>query len=109
MHYAYQCRKLTLVQYQQLQTYISNERKNMEELVVSKDIFEKTFYGIAYEPLSGIQYLSNARKATVYKKKYDLEQQGIFVTPLFAKQYWYNYTLRLPQVHQMFELDLKKC
>lgn len=109
VHYAYQCRKLTLVQYQQLQTYISNERKNMEELVVSKDIFEKTFYGIAYETLSGIQYLSNARKATVYKKKYDLEQQGIFVTPLFAKQYWYNYILRLPQVHQMFELDLKKA
>lgn len=108
VQYAYQCRKLTTIQYQQLQANVAEERKNMEETIISKDIFEKKFYGIAYKTLSGIQYISNARKATVYKKKYDLEQQGIFVTPLFAKQYWYNYTLRLPQVHQMFELDLKK-
>jgi len=108
VNYAYRCRKLSMMQYQQLKNNISEERKNMEEMIISKDIFEKDYYGIAYESLSGIRYISNARKATVYKKKYDLEQQGLFVTPLFTKKYWYNYTLRLPQVHQIFETELKR-
>ena len=105
--YAYECRKIKEHQYEQFKSLIAEERKNMEEDLISKDIFEKTFYGIAYEDKGKIEYLDNAGKAYIYRKKDELEGKGIFVTPIYEKKYWYNYTLRLPQVHKMFEEEMR--
>lgn len=101
--YAYTCRKLRQESYAELAAWIAEEKKSMEENVIAKDIFEKTFYAIAYKNEDGaLTYLDNAQKATVYAKKYALESQGRFVTPVFAQTYWYNYTVRLPQIHSRF-------
>ena len=78
----------------------------MEDNPQDKDIFEKTFYGMAYEAPAGLVYLDNACSAQIYQQKYQLESQGIFASPVFSKTYWYNYTLRLPDVRQRFEEDL---
>lgn len=75
---------------------------------MDKDIFEKTFYGIAYEAPGGIAYMDNACSAQIYRPKDLLERQGIFVTPVFAETYWYNYTLRLPAVRQKFDQALRQ-
>lgn len=106
LDYAYQCRKLTLLQYQLFMNWLTEEYRSMEENIISKDIFEKTFYGIAYESANGIAYVDNARKEAIYRKKYELEQSGVFVTPIFWQTYWYNYTLRLPDVHKKFVQEL---
>ena len=79
----------------------------MEENVIAKDIFEKTFYALAYQDGSGWKQVVNARRGYIYQKKHTLEQQGIFVSPVFSDTYYYNYTLRLPQVHKRFEEEAR--
>ena len=50
--------------------------------------------------------MENACSPQIYRQKYQLESRGILVTPVLAKTYWYNYTVRLPQVRQQFEQTL---
>lgn len=101
--FTYNARKISPSHYQDLYAWLARERRSLEAYPISKDIFEKTFYAIAYKNDDGaLTYLDNAQKATVYAKKYALESQGRFVTPVFAQTYWYNYTVRLPQVHSRF-------
>ena len=44
---------------------------------MAKDIFEKTFYAIAYQDESGLKHIINARRGYIYQKKHALEQQGL--------------------------------
>lgn len=104
--YAYGCRKITSSQYDLINRWTAEEHRSMEDNPIDKDIFEKTFYGIAYETPAGIAYLDNACSAQIYQQKDLLEHQGVFVTPVFAETYWYNYTLRLPAVRQRFDQAL---
>ncbi len=104
--YAYSCRKITGAQHQKLSQWVAEERASMQDNPLEKDIFEKTFYAIAYETPGGLQFLENACSAQIYRQKYQLESRGILVTPVLAKTYWYNYTVRLPQVRQQFEQTL---
>ena len=97
------CRKITTAQYQQISEWVAEERQSMVDNPLAKDIFEKTFYAMMYETPAGFAYLANACSAQIYQQKYRLEHQGIFVSPVFSKTYWYNYTLRLPAVRQLFE------
>lgn len=103
--YAYSCRKLCRESYHDLKAWITEEKKSMEENVIAKDIFEKTFYAIAYQTESGWKHVINARRGYIYQKKHTLQQQGIFVSPIYSDTYYYNYTLRLPQVHKRFEQE----
>lgn len=105
--HAYTCRKLRQESYADLRAWIAEERKSMEENSMAKDIFEKTFYAIAYQDESGLKHIINARRGYIYQKKHALEQQGIFVSPIYAETYYYNYTLRLPQIRQMFEAEAR--
>ena len=102
VNYAYSCRKLSGEHHQQLLHELACERRSMEDVPESQDIFQKTFYAIAYQTDTGLAIIDNAQKATIYAKKYALERQGHFVTPILSETYWYNYTLRLPDVHKRF-------
>lgn len=108
MHYSYSCRKLKKEEYQKLQRWIDEERRNMVEDIVSKDIFEKTMYGIAYIEAGKINYISNAQRAYILNRAYEMEQQGIFITPIYEKTYWYNYVYRLADVTKNFKETLKR-
>ncbi len=108
LDYAYTCLKITAEHYRQLHHWLAQERRSMEDIPHSKDIFEKTFYAIAYQTPQGLVYVGNAQKAPIYAKKFALEQTGIFVTPIYAKTYWYNYTKRLTDVRRQFEQDLRQ-
>lgn len=101
--FAYNCRKITLEQYWASNRWAEEEFKSMQEDLISKDRFEKTFYGIAYRSRDTIKYEDNARQEHVYGRKYTLEKQGVFVTPIFAETYWYNYDSRPAQIHALFE------
>ena len=108
VEYAYLNRKLSADSYRKMQELIHDEQKSMEENFIAKDIFEKTFYGIVYMNKNGLKYAINARSGNIYQKKAELELQGIFTSPVFSKTYYYNYDLRLPDVHKFFERDLKQ-
>ncbi len=106
--YAYSCRKLEQTEYAALLQWIASERRDMEDDFVSKDIFEKTLYGIAYAGEAGIEYMTNAQKEYVYEKMHELEQAGSFTTPLFSKTYWYNYVYRLVDVNRDFKKKIRQ-
>lgn len=113
--YCYSCRKLTKEEYKKLNDWINNERGNMDDDIVEKDIFEKTMYGIAYEEQGKISYIHNAQREYIYEMTYTLEQKGVCVTPILSKTYWYNYEYRLPDVIKDYkalmhrELNEKYC
>ena len=107
VNFAYNCRKITLEHYKEFTTWIAEERKSMEDDLLIKDTIEKTFYAIAYKNDFGLEYWENACKEHVYKKKYELEQKGVLVSPIFSETYWYNYTTRLSKVREVFEKELR--
>lgn len=108
VQYAYSCRKIETENYERLLAWIKEEYKNMEDNPVSKDIFEKTLYGVAYELDGSIRYMENAQWEYIYEKAYSLEEQGVFVTPVFSKTYWYNYEYRLADVMRDFKKELRR-
>ena len=105
--YAYARCKLTPPSYAALKQWIAEERKSMEENVIAKDIFAKTFYAIAYADGDRMTYIINARRGPIYQKKQTLELAGRFVSPIFSETYYYNYTLRLPEVRRLFEAEAR--
>ena len=108
VNYTYSCRSIKEDTYQQLIDWLKEERSNMADDFVSKDIFEKTLYAVAYEQDGAIQYIENAQKDYIYEKAYTLEQQGIFVTPVFNKTFWYNYEYRLADVKKDFRVLVRE-
>lgn len=106
VNYTYSCRKITQAEYENLLSWLAEERRSMCDDFVTKDKFEKTLYGIAYTDNEKIKYVENARKAYMYEQQHALEQEGKFVTPIFSQTYWYNYKYRLPDVRRDFTKKL---
>lgn len=107
LHYAYSCLKLTHKDYQNLLKWLQEEYDNMLDSVVCKDIYEKTMYGIAYKENDVIKYIANAQLDYIFNKIEILEQQGKTISPIFTKQYFYNYQFRLPDVVKLFKQELR--
>ena len=106
--YAYSCKTIRTETYHDLLAWLAEERKSMDEDVCCKDIFEKTMYGIVYLEDGQRKYVSNAQRDYIYKKTYALETQGVFVSPFYAKTYWYNYEYRLSDVKRDYNAELKQ-
>lgn len=108
IHYCYSCRKLAKEDYGRLLAWLKEERASMTDDFVSKDIFEKTLYGLAYEEEGTIRYLSNAHSGHIYESLHELEGEGRIVTPILAQTYWYNYAYSLAEVKADFKAKLKQ-
>lgn len=108
LEHFYACNKVSAEHYALLRQWLNEERKNMEDDPIRKDICEKTFYAVGYLNGEQVKYVSNARKATVYKKRDELLRRGFYTTPVYEQTYYYNYNVRLPQVSQWFENELKE-
>jgi len=107
VNYSYSCRKLTNESYRNFLAWINEERKSMDDSLISKDVFEKTMYGLAYEDNGKIKYAANAQKDYIYRLAYEKEQQGEFIDPIYERTYWYNYTYRLADVIRDFKEEIK--
>lgn len=89
--YCYKYKKINKRTYLNLIKWIKEERKNMQDDFISKDINERTFYAIAHLENERLKYTVNADKAMVYDKMYKLEQNGILTSPIYWKTYWFGY------------------
>lgn len=107
LDYIYACNKITHEHYRQLRQWYLAELKNIEDEPIRKDLHEKTFYGMAYLTDGAVQFVINARKDSIYKKKYDLLQKGRYTTPLYSQTYYYNHSIKLSQVRSQFEHTLQ--
>ncbi len=108
VEYAYFSRKIGIQNYHLLLEWLAEEKKSMEESFIAKDVFEKTFYGLAYREKGVMKYVVNARKEFVYRKKQELENKRIFFTPIYSDTYYFNHDISLPQAREMFAQDLKQ-
>lgn len=107
MEYIYTCRKITWETFKNLRVWLKDERKSMLENFETKDIFEKTIYGMMYLDGDRMRYVENARMEYVYERLYDVESKGGVATPIFKRTYWYNYSYRLADVMQDYKKALR--
>ena len=106
--YAFSRRILTEETYRGYQYWLRQTRREMEDDVVVKDLFERTFYGYA-QWTSGQKprYITNANKGSVYRKWRQAQLDGQEVTPIFAKTYWYNYTYTVNDARDAFKAAIQ--
>lgn len=102
VEYCYKSKRLTKSSYEEFQQWLAEERRNMEDNSISKDIFEKTFYGLIYEEAGEIKYRINAQAGYIYEKMYAAEREGKVVFPIASRTYWYNHSYRLEDAKDDF-------
>ena len=102
----YSCQKLSAAHYQTLTTWLQEEFQGLLDSFVSKDIFEKHFYGLAYSSGTGYRYLYDSLPETLYQRQAALEEQGVFVSPVIAQTRWYNYTYTLADARRDYQTTL---
>lgn len=106
--YAYQQKKLKRKTYQMFQQWVAYLYSQMEDDVVIKQNFQRTFFGFAY--YNGRQklcYYTNAQESDVYKKREELLCQGILPTPIVQKTYYYAQQPDLRTVKELFLQQLE--
>ena len=109
--YCYSCKKLSKKHYQEFLQWLEEEQKCMQDDFVEKDVLFKNFYGIAYantDTNETYKYLEDSVLSYIYKYKSELEINGIFVSPIFSKTIYYNYTNKIVDVRKKYLADLKK-
>lgn len=106
VQYAYRHHSISFDTYQNIMKWIIEERKNMEDDWVSKNFYEKTIYGFAYEKDDHIKYVDNVLQSYVYEKAEQLEQNGYLITPILSHTYWYEQPRRTSEILQEFRVLL---
>ncbi len=107
--YAFTRRILTEATYRRYQAWLRLTRREMEDDVVVKDLFERTFYGYAqWQDGQSVRYITNANKGSIYLKWRTAQLEGQTVTPIFTKSYGYNYTYTINDARDAFKKDLRQ-
>ena len=91
INHCYSLQRLSKEHYKELLAWLDIEEACMQDSFVTKDIFEKTFYGIAYPFGDHYKYIDDSVLEYTYRKKYELEKEGIWTSPIFAGTLWHNY------------------
>ena len=104
---AYQQKKLTWTTYQEFRQWVNYLYSQMEDDVVIKKNFQRTFFGLAYHNAQQKPcYYVNAQKSDVYKKREALMMQGILTTPIVQKTYYYAQQPDLRTVKELFKQQM---
>lgn len=102
-------KNITKVTYEKIKMWINRCYKEMSDTPLVKDMFERTFYGMAIKEKTGKwNHYFNANCATLKKKYENALSDGQLTTPIFAKKYWYSYTYTLDNVKNDFKNYLYK-
>lgn len=107
--YAYQQKKLKQQTYQDLQQWVNDLYRQMEDDVVMKQNFQRTFFGFAYyDARQKLHYYTNAQESDVYEKREALLCQGILPTPIVQKTYYYVQQPDLRTVKEAFVQQMER-
>ena len=102
VNYCYSLQRLNDLHHHELLHWIDIEEKCIEDSFVTKDVFEKTFYGVAYFDGAKYKYIEDSVAEYIYRKKNELDEQGIFTSPVFTETLWYNYVYTLKDCRKQF-------
>lgn len=105
---AWQGKTLTAATNQVFQHWLAQNQKDMADDIFTKDIFERTFYGFAYESSGQYRYKINANRGALFRLKQQLMLNRVWTTPIIAKTFWYNYSYRLADARAAFENYLRQ-
>lgn len=107
---AYVTKHLQKWRYQQLMQWIGQTKKQMTNGMQIRDNFTRAFYGVVCKPpqATSYRYLCNANQNALYDQIKELDEKGVWHTPVYSKCYWYHKSGDLPNVRKLFETDLKE-
>lgn len=107
--YAYQQKKLRYTTYQQFQQWLQDIGQQMEDDVVIRKNFQRTFWGFAYrDQQERICYYANAKQGEVRKRREALMCKGILGTAMMQKTYCYDQQPNLAMVRKAFLQQLEQ-
>lgn len=106
--YCYMSKRLLPQDHQRLKQWLANNWRQMEDDVLLKDIYERTFYGLAYRQDQHLIYQYDAQYAAIYRQRQRLLAQGRTVTPIFYRTYWFRSFRELADVKKRFSALLEQ-
>lgn len=108
MGLAYQAKLLTRDQLQRLQGWLLNVRLQMDDDVIIKHNFSRTFYAYAeLDPAGGVRRVINANEKTLMEQKWAAQRRGLLTSPVFQKTCWYVKAADLAQTKKAFQERLE--
>lgn len=109
IEYAFQQKKLNRQTYAELCQWLDYVYGQMEDDVVIRKNFQRTFYGFAYRTATGVlRYYTNASAGETRKRKEELLCKGTRCTPVLQKTYYFDNQPNLLQVKETFVAQLKQ-
>lgn len=109
IEYAFQQKKLNRQTYAELCQWLDYMYGQMEDDVVIRKNFQRTFYGFAYRTTAGaLRYYTNASAGETRKRKEELLCKGTQSTPILQKTYYFDNQPNLLQVKEKFVAQLKQ-
>lgn len=107
---AYATKHLPHWRYVQLLQWVTQVKKQMKNIVQMHDVYERTFYGLAYrkKDQEKYSYMYNANDTALFNQIKELDEQGTWHTPVYHKKYWYTNSMDLSGVRKQFVEDLKE-
>lgn len=91
-----------------IRKWLQKTRSQIAHRMQVKDNFERTFVGFAYDTRDKqYAFFYNANQKALFDRQKELEQQGVFHTPLYTKQYWYHNSSELKDVRTKFQAEMK--
>lgn len=106
--YAHQQKKLCRETYNELCQWLEYVYSQMEDDVVIRRDFQRTFYGFGYQTSTGNwKYYTNASEGEARKRKEELLCKGTRNTPILKKTYYFDNQPNLLQVKEQFVQQLK--
>ena len=107
--YAFYQKKLKKETYTDLKQWLNYVYSQMEDDVVIRKNFKRTFYGFAYKSDTGmVRYIANASEREVQRRKEELYCKGVTSTPILQKTYYFDNQPNLALIRDQFLMVLKQ-
>jgi len=89
--------------YNEFDRWLQHLYQQMENDVIERDTFSRTFSGFAYEEKTGqLKYFYDANKINVLEKRDQLLHKGVFTTPVVVKEYNFSEMVQLASIRKQF-------
>lgn len=103
---AYYEKILTTNSFIMLKEWVKKELRQMEDDIVLKNHFKRTFSGFAYLRNGKINYFYDGQKATVCEKEHQMQKEGDITTPIISKTIWFDSKTSVKTIREQFVIYL---
>ncbi len=105
--FAYEGKILTSEEYYRNKAWLDIERDFLTDKIRKASNFKRKMTGFVYKKDGKVKYYSNAVEERTYEKRNELLRKGQRVTPVFTKEYYFNFFNELPGCLEDFDKVLR--